>query len=87
MVDKTGLTGQYTFKLECSCDGCGPPPGVPLANDYGQAAPAASTPAGTGLPNIFVALQQQLGLKLSKVKDVPVDVIVIDHIDKVPTQN
>ncbi len=43
-------------------------------------------PAGEG-PNIFNAVQQQLGLKLTKVKDVPVDVLIIDHADQTPTEN
>jgi len=29
-------------------------------------------------------LEKQLGLKLVKVKDVPVDMLVIDHAEKVP---
>jgi uncharacterized protein (TIGR03435 family) len=40
-----------------------------------------------GGPNLFAALEKQLGLKLVKVKDVPVDVIVVDQVDKVPTEN
>jgi len=42
--------------------------------------------AGSGLPNIFNALEKQLGLKLVKVKDVPVDVLVIDHVEKAPAR-
>jgi uncharacterized protein (TIGR03435 family) len=38
-------------------------------------------------PNIFSAVQQQLGLKLTKVADVQVDVMIIDHIDQTPTEN
>jgi len=38
-------------------------------------------------PNLFNAVQQQLGLKLQKVKDVPIDVLVIDHIDQTSTEN
>jgi len=37
-------------------------------------------------PNIFSAVEKQLGLKLDKSK-APLDVIVIDHIDKVPVEN
>jgi uncharacterized protein (TIGR03435 family) len=37
-------------------------------------------------PNIFAALQAQLGLKLESKKGM-VDVLVIDHIEKTPTEN
>jgi len=37
-------------------------------------------------PTIFGAVQEQLGLKLEQKKG-PIDMIVIDHIDKVPTEN
>jgi uncharacterized protein (TIGR03435 family) len=49
--------------------------------------PAAGEPTGNGLPNIFAAVEKQLGLKLEKTKDVPVDVIVVDRVDKVPAAN
>jgi len=39
------------------------------------------------VPDIFAALQEQLGLRLVKVKDVPVDVLIVDSADKVPTAN
>jgi uncharacterized protein (TIGR03435 family) len=38
------------------------------------------------LPDLFTALQEQPGLKLEPQK-VPVDYLVIDHIDKIPTEN
>jgi uncharacterized protein (TIGR03435 family) len=37
-------------------------------------------------PTIFEALQQQLGLKLEPAKT-QIDVLVIDHIEKTPTEN
>jgi uncharacterized protein (TIGR03435 family) len=37
-------------------------------------------------PTIFEALQQQLGLKLEQRKTT-VDVLVVDHVEKVPTEN
>jgi uncharacterized protein (TIGR03435 family) len=37
-------------------------------------------------PNIFVALQEKMGLKLEARKS-PVDIIVVDHSEKVPTEN
>ncbi len=37
-------------------------------------------------PDLFTAIQQQLGLKLEAGK-APVEVLVIDHIEKAPTEN
>ena len=35
----------------------------------------------------LVAVQKQPGLRLDKTPDVPLDVIVVDSVDKVPTEN
>jgi uncharacterized protein (TIGR03435 family) len=73
IVDKTGLTGPYDFTLECSTAGL---LGRGLVTD------TASDPA----PDLFSAVERQLGLKLEKSKT-QLDVIVIDHMDKTPTEN
>ena len=79
-MDKTGLTGPYDFNLEFSNAGL---PG----RLKGFAAPS---PAEAGqpdaAPDLFSALEKQLGLKLEKSKT-QLDVIVIDHMDKQPTEN
>jgi len=49
--------------------------------------PPRAIRAGDWLPTIFPALEKQLGLRLEKVRDVPVDVIVVDRLDKIPTEN
>lgn len=82
VVDKTGLTGNYDFTLRFSCESC----------QFGAAngmfsGPPTRTDAPDGVPNIFVALQKQLGLKLVKIKEIPLDIIVVDHVDKTPTAN
>lgn len=52
------------------------------APDRGAGVPAAADEG----PSIFTAVEQQLGLKLEPRK-VPVDVFIVDHCEKMPTQN
>jgi len=40
----------------------------------------------SSLPSIFTAVKEQLGLRLERAK-VPLDMIVIDHVDREPTEN
>jgi uncharacterized protein (TIGR03435 family) len=77
IIDRTGLTGNYDFTLEYAPEEGGPQqPGAGAGAGGGlPASPADSA------PSIFTALQEQLGLKLESTKG-PVDVIVIDHIEK-----
>ena len=77
IVDKTGLTGNYDFTLEWTPEGAAPTPA-------GGASSGAALPDQSG-PDIFTAIQEQLGLKLASARG-PVDVIVVDHIEK-PTAN
>jgi uncharacterized protein (TIGR03435 family) len=88
VVDKTGLSGRYTFILEYYSE-----TSAALAKQFqtggnsdtpNGALPAPSDP-GDGLPNIFIAIQKQLGLRLDKVANVPLDMIVVESVDKVPT--
>lgn len=69
----------------------------PLTNDTGLTAeydftltfakPGLPTsPDAAAIPDVFTALQSQLGLRLESKKG-SADVIVVDHIEKVPTQN
>ncbi len=79
IVEKTGLTGKYDFKLAYSRDGL-----KPMGPAAAAGIPVDDTPSGG--PSLQRALQDQLGLKLESTKD-PIDYLVIDHIDKVPTDN
>jgi uncharacterized protein (TIGR03435 family) len=74
VLDKTGLTGKYDFKLAFSRD-----PDTPMLP--GMSLP----PTNDSEPTIFDALHDQLGLKLVAIK-IPLDEIVIDHIEK-PSPN
>jgi uncharacterized protein (TIGR03435 family) len=86
VTDKTGLTGEYDFVLEFACDGCrGLGANLPMLGERGDA--AAAEPSESGLPTVFTALEKQLGLRLEKTRDIPLDVIVVDHVERIPAQN
>ena len=68
IVDRTGLQGRFDFDLTFT-------PEAELT-----AAPGASASPGA-LPSLFVALEEQLGLKLESQR-APVDVVVIDSIQR-----
>jgi uncharacterized protein (TIGR03435 family) len=44
------------------------------------------TPATETAPSIFTAIQETLGLRL-KPEKIPVEIIVVDHMERVPTEN
>lgn len=87
IVDKTGLAGKYTFILEFDCPACVPLTPIVPANPDGRNSSASIANDSRGFPNIFVAVQKELGLKLVKAADVPIEVVVIDALDKIPTGN
>lgn len=79
VIDKTGITNYFEIHLLFSPDDFAAPrratadPGAPVAVRASDA------------PNIFQAIQEQLGLRLVPAKG-PVDVLVIDHIER-PSEN
>jgi uncharacterized protein (TIGR03435 family) len=81
--DKTGLTGNYDYKLDWTPDDAAAT--AAQAADGGQPGAGNATPPDTPGPSLFTALQEQLGLKLEPRKG-SVDVIVIDHIEQ-PSAN
>jgi uncharacterized protein (TIGR03435 family) len=78
LLDKTGLTGKYDFNLEYALS---PAEVENLSNQTGR--PVAAEP---GLPDLATALQEQLGLKLEPKKGL-IEILVIDHAEKAPTEN
>ena len=87
VMDATGLKGVYEIDLHwgqaplygqlaaAQANAAIPPTGPPAASD-----------AGPGGPTIQQALRAQLGLKL-ELKKGPVEMLVIDRVDRVPTEN
>jgi uncharacterized protein (TIGR03435 family) len=84
VTDATGIEGKYDFSLywesDRGLDGGPPPPPPPGAG------PGERSPDSESGPNIYTALQEQLGLKLD-AKKVTVDLLVVDRCEKVPTEN
>jgi uncharacterized protein (TIGR03435 family) len=79
VVDQTGLgSARYNFALKWTPDASQSQPGGVAAG-----APPADNPEAP--PDIFTAMEQQLGLKLESTKTL-VDVMVIDHVEK-PSPN
>lgn len=73
ILDRTGLSAKYDFELKWTPDQSS------ATNAVGGVAPPLAV-ADPDRPNIFTALQEQLGLKLDSSK-APVTVIVVDHIE------
>lgn len=74
VVDETGLTGRYEIRMN-------------LAPYAARAADGSTTPGQFDMMSIlFTGLQDLLGLKLESRKQ-SVDVLVIDHAEKTPTEN
>ena len=73
VVDKTGLTGRYDFSVEFA-----PKPYLNMPDELRRPADATL--------DLATAVQQQLGLRLEKGR-APLDVIVVDNAEKIPTEN
>ena len=82
VLDQTRLRGNYDFAVQWTKDQT--ISGMPRELRGGDPGPDAAPPDSSG-PSFFTALQEQVGLKLESTKG-PVDVIVIDHIER-PSEN
>jgi uncharacterized protein (TIGR03435 family) len=77
VLDQTGLTGRYDFTLLWTPDD----------SQFGGMGAKIPPPSDntTAPPNLYTAIQEQIGLKLDAAK-APADVLVIDHVEK-PSEN
>lgn len=75
IIDETGLKGRYNYSLDINAYVT-----EEMLKSAGQGPPADA-------PTIIAqAVQAQLGLKLDSRK-APVEMVVVDHMDKAPTEN
>ena len=79
VVDQTGLKGRFDFQLRWT------PDETPSASPGGPGEPPKLPERADSLPDLFTAIQQQLGLKLESTK-AQVDVLVIDKVEE-PSEN
>ena len=86
VIEKAGLTGRYDFTLDYTLDLSR----IPLPPPPGGVSPVQAGPSVDSKPepgaDLAWAVEKQLGLKLNRAK-APFDMIVVDHVDKVPTDN
>jgi uncharacterized protein (TIGR03435 family) len=83
--DLTGLTAKYDLDVSWARD-----PGLEKAGQFAQAVQSGSNGAAasppSGLADVFTALRETLGLRL-EARKVQVEVVVIDHLERVPAEN
>jgi uncharacterized protein (TIGR03435 family) len=78
VVDQTGLSGRFDFELKWT-------PDESQFTSLGPHVPAPAADNPNAPPDLFTAMQEQLGLKLESTK-APVDVLAIDGVQK-PSAN
>jgi len=83
VLDRTGFADTFDLRLDFTPDEA--VAGLPRAVGAGESGGTAAAADPAGPPNIFAAIQEQLGLKLESTKG-PVEVLVIDHVER-PSQN
>jgi uncharacterized protein (TIGR03435 family) len=82
VLDMTGLEGSYDFDLKFK-----PEPGMGIAMmKMSKEVERRGGDASESNPSIFTALPEQLGLRLEQRK-APLDIIVVDHAERIPTEN
>jgi len=81
VTDATGLKGKYDYTLSWAAGG----PVRVGGPEAGGGPLGAMSDADSG-PTIFSAIQEQLGLRLEQ-KKTTVEMVVVDKIEKAPTEN
>jgi uncharacterized protein (TIGR03435 family) len=84
VIDSTGLSGAYDFTLSFSKKGDDIKT-LARPGSGGDASAVASDPLG-GM-SLYDAMQKQIGLKLEKREKVMVPNLVIDQVERTPTEN
>jgi uncharacterized protein (TIGR03435 family) len=82
--DFTGLEGKYDIDLAWAPDRAFEPIGA-FASANEAAHPNADLPPAP-TADLFAAVRESLGLRLEQRKE-PVEMLVIDHIERIPTEN
>ncbi len=77
VVDRTGLTGSYDVNLVYTPEGYLPKPAEAEDARTGREPP----PPDPNGPSLFIALQEQLGLKLESHK-APAEFVVVEHAER-----
>jgi len=80
LVDATGLTGLYNWSLTYEV----PRNGITVPSNSPGTTVEPSPPSGA--PDVFTAVQEELGLQIIRQKT-PFSVVVVDKIDAFPTEN
>jgi len=75
VLDRTGITGRWDFTLNWT-------PDDEQFRDIGARIPPAPA-AANAPPNLFTAIQEQVGLKLESTKEMA-EVMVVDHVERGP---
>jgi len=82
VTNATGLEGYFVFEMEFVPEEHAPA----LASATTEQPPENTTATLKAGPTIFAALEEKLGLKL-ETRKVPLDVVVVDHAERAPTEN
>jgi uncharacterized protein (TIGR03435 family) len=76
IIDQTGLSGRYNYVLDINAY---------VPDEMRHGGPDGGPPAD-GAAIVAQVMQIQLGLKLD-TKKTPLELVIVDHMEKVPTEN